>query len=362
MKYYKHPSIGRILVVMAGIVVAWCLSFSVLSAREADCRLSMAVSYTPVQHLGLADVDVEHFESSTLLFAIQIANTDKKPLDARLHVTLFVTLSDGASYSPAVEFFTEPFKVSEAGKTITNLDIGKTREIKTESFEYDHAAKDRLQDIALGTGSFPAGRYVFHISLEQVPGGQCDFDKVVYILQNDSRVELRSPRDGETTNEFPFFEFYQDASRAALTVTELQNGQSRDDAITRKPPMLEVDVDGQNSFLYSGGRPLEQGKTYVWQVASKVRVAGGTDNIIASPIWSFTVSGTGAETSMDAILHQLEEMFGARYGAIFTQIRNGNFRPTGRYSENNSTLTQNELLNLLNELRNLSDTAELSLD
>jgi hypothetical protein len=322
----------------------------------------MDVSYTPVQHLGLADVDIDHFRSSALLFTVHISNSQAIELSAQLHVTLMVNLADGSTYPSAVDFTTVPFAVRPQGRIITNLDIGKTKDIKTESFAYDDEAKDRLQDVALGTNSFPAGRYVFQISLLQVPGLACGSQDVEYILQNPSRVELRSPRDGEETNEFPFFEFYQDADRATLTVAELLAGQSREDAITRKPPMLEKELKGQNSFLYSGGRPLEQGKTYVWQVESKIRQAGGSDNSLASPIWSFSVSSGGDGTSVDAILNQLEEMFGARYASIFEQIRNGNFSLTGKYSDNHSRLTQSELLNLLNELRNISDSAELSFE
>jgi len=323
----------------------------------------MQLSYTPVERLGLADVDVEHFESRALLFTVHISNSQGIDLSAQLHVTLMVTLADGSSFPDALDFTTESFTVPPGGKTVTNLNIGKTKEIKTQSFTYDENAKARIQNIALATGTFPAGRYVFHISLSQLnpacDGGSEEFG---FELQNPSRVELRQPTDGATTNEFPFFEFYHDANRATLTVTELQPGQSREDAITRKPPMIEVELQGQNSFLYAGGRPLEQGKTYVWQVVSKSLVGGGTDNTISSPIWSFTVSNSAEGTAEDAILNQLEEIFGSRYSGIFKQIRQGKFGFTGKFKDNNSAVSQAELLNLLNELRELSGSAELELE
>lgn len=345
-----------------------CLAASIVHApllrAQPTCGLSMQITNTPVEHLGLADVDVDHFESRALLFTVQISNNAGVDRQAQLHVALMITLADGTTYPTAVEFTTESFTVPAlVGRTVTNLDIGKTKEIKTENFTYDENAKNRIQNIALGTGSFPAGRYLFRFSLIQVTP-LCDAGNhdIEIVLHNPSRVELRLPADGVTTNEFPFFQFYQDAGRARLTVAELQPGQSREDAITHKPPMLETELTDQNSLLYSGGRPLEQGKTYVWQVVSEVLASGGADNTIASPIWSFTVSSAAEGTAEDAIILQLKEIFGSRFPAIFDQISRGQFRLTGKFTDNQAPLSQTDLLNLLNELRELSDSAELILE
>lgn len=362
MRYVNKMIIGRKL---AFAVTVAALSFlHVSELYPQSCGLSMQVSSVPVQQLGLADVDVVNFESRALLFTVHIMNIHGTNVDsAQLRVTLNIRLADGTSFPTAVEFTTEPFPVPPGGKTVTNLDIGKTKEIKTGPISYDENAKARVQNIALATGSFPAGTYVFHISLSQL-SPLCDAgdEEIEYVLQNPSRVELQQPADGAATNEFPFFEFYHDANRATLTVAELQPGQSREDAITRKPPMLEVELRGQHSFIYSGGRPLEQAKTYVWQVVSKVLVSGGTDNTISSPIWSFTVSNSAGGTAHDAILNQLEEIFGSRYPSIFEQIHRGGFGLTGKYRGDDSPLSQAELLNLLNELRQFSDSAELTFE
>jgi hypothetical protein len=185
---------------------------------------------------------------------------------------------------------------------------------------------------------------------------------VTILLQNPSRVDLRSPRDGEVTNEFPLFEYYQEGGRAELTVAEKSPDQSREDAIARKPAMLDVELTGQNSFLYAGGRPLQDGKTYVWRVVSKVLSTGGTDLEISSPIGEFTVSASGQGTTDDALLDQLEQLLGSRYHDLFAQIRQGGFKLTGNFTLNNSTLTQSQLLDLLNQLRELGDTAEVTFE
>lgn len=352
----------RTAVMAVCAVVFLCLLHTPL-LRAQSCGLSMEVISVPVQQLGLADVDVQDFESRALLFTVRITNARNVDVSASLHVTLAITLADGSSFPNAVEFTTEQFTVPPEGKTLTNLDIGKTKEIKTTSFQYDNAAKNRLQDIAQGTGMFPAGRYLFSVSLQQ-PNPLCDAvdQDFVLILTNPSRVELQQPADGATTNEFPFFEFFQDGDRATLTVAELHTGESREDAITRRPPMLQVDLQGQHSFLYAGGRPLEQGSTYVWQVVSKSLASGGADNEVSSPIWSFTVSDAGVALTEDAILRQLEEMFGSRYPGIFEQIREGRFSLTGSYSADHTTLSQSELLELLRQLQGSSEAANLEFE
>jgi len=331
---------------------------------QQTCSLSMDMSHTAVQQLSLADVDFEHFQGINLLFTINLTNRSDDPVEATLHLTIDVALADNSGdYPSAVELTTKKFQVPHEGKTITNLNLGRSGDIKTEAFQFEDAAKSKLQDGALATGHLPAGTYKIKIMLAEVGCDQQPIsDYVTIILQNPSQVVLRSPRDGEVTGEFPLFEFYQESDRAVLIVAEMTSGQSREDAIVRQPPMLEAELSGQNSFLYSGGRPLQDGKTYVWRVVSKVRSSGGTDIDVSSPIGEFTVSASPQGSAGDALLNQLEEMLGSRYHAVFTQIRNSGFKLTENFTLNNSTLTRSELLDLLNQLRELGDSVELSLE
>ncbi len=345
----------------------WLAAVTVLCAtvtRAQLCSLSMQVTHTAAQQLTLSDVDFEHFQGTNLLFTINLGNNKPVPVLAVLHLTIDIALADNSgNFNSAVELTTQQFQVPPGGRTITNLNLGSGGDIKSTSFRFDDAAKSRIQDVALVTGHLPAGRYTIHVALTDVAcAREVASNDVTIILTNPTRVELRSPRDGEVTNEFPLFEFYQDGDRAVLTVAELLSGQSREEAIDRVPPMLQVDLTNQNSFLYSGGRPLEDGKSYVWRVVSKVRVAGGTDIDVSSPIGEFSVSASLQGTSTDALLLQLEEMLGSRYHAIFEQIRNGGFKWTGDASLNDATLTQSGLLDLLNQLRLITDTVDLTLE
>ena len=331
--------------------------------RSQDCSLLMNVSHTAAQQLSLSDVDFEHFQGTNLLFTVSLYN-NTLPAEAVLHLKIDIALADNSgNYSDAVDLLTRPFPVPKGGRTITNLNLGTSGDIKTQTYHFDDVAKSKIQDVALATGHFPAGTYTIHIELKVVGClTALGTDDVTIVLTNPTRVELRSPRDGEVTNEFPLFEFYQEGDRAVLTVAELGSDQSREDAIERKPPMIEVELSGQNSFLYSGGRPLQDGKSYVWRVVSKIRVSGGTDIDVSSSIGEFSVSAAMQGTPGDALLNQLEEMLGSRYRAIFTQIRNGGFKWSGSASLNDSSLTQSELLDLVNQLRQISDSVDLSFE
>jgi hypothetical protein len=255
--------------------------------------------------------------------------------------------------------------VNAGGQTFTNLDMGSNSTvIRTGSFDYDAQAKARLNDIVLGTGRFPAGRYSFFVNVTCENGtqdtlgrGHGQFD---LLLRNASRVELRSPLDGESTNQFPLFEYYTDATTARLVVAELMPGESPQDAINHDPPMLDVDLHNQNSYFYAGGRLLEQGKSYVWQVTGKSLGSGGINDDIKSEIRKFNVTQTGL--TEDEILRRIEQILGPKHQDVFDKIRKGEFKLTGKYSDNNTPLSTGELLNLIYELRDALDNAEVTFE
>jgi hypothetical protein len=353
---------------LVALLAAWAFVSTPL-ANAQPCQLGLNVTYTPVQQLSLSDIDFEHFESRNLLFTVVITNPNVAAT-ARLRGTLHVALSDGSYRGDALNFVTAEFPVPSGGRQITNMDLGYKAEIRIDDLQFESAAKENVQDVALSTGKFPAGVYTLNIVLAQtncsVTGDSAVGTKdIEFDLTNPSRVELRSPRDGEQTGEFPLFEYYSDGNPVTLTVAEIGAGQSRDEAIDRQPSMLTTELNGQNSFLYAGGRPLERGKSYVWRVTTSASGSGGAANEVTSPIGLFTVAQTpGAEegTTEDAILRQLEEVFGGRYPALFKSIRDGQLTLSGTFTLNQSSLTEAQLLDLINQLREMSDSVDLTLE
>jgi hypothetical protein len=331
------------------------------SAASTFSQLSMDVTYMPVNRLSPADVDFERSGGTNLLFTLRINNTGGTAVDARLSGILKVNLATGESFEEGVSFLSNVFTIPPAGKMLTNFDLNRSGSIGLERSQIDSRFKTIVDD-ALASGVMPEGLYIFRMTLVDQSGVSLDGTKeIVFKLKNSWRVDLRSPRDGESTNEFPFFEYSYDGDRAILRVAELGENQSREDALSRRPLMLETEVSG-NSFLYSVGRPLENGKSYVWQLSVSQALAGGGVSNVASPIWAFTVTGNANGRSESPILRQLEELFGTRYPQIFEAIRDGGFSPSGSFILNGAPISQSDLLNMLNQLREKADAAELTFE
>jgi len=336
------------------------LNFAITTEIQAQCETSIVdIIPAPVQQLTIADIDFDHFESATLLFTMRLGPSAGGDT-VRLHIVLNIKLANRSTYLNAADYTSKSFFVPPAGATYTNLDIG--RSIQRQEFKLDSRAKEDVQDVALATGKFPAGIYTFQIAIICSDNSQLSGPPIDIVLLNSSRVDLLSPQEGEMTNEFPLFEFFHDGNRAVLTVAEKNPEQSREEAISHEPPMVETELMGQNSFLYSGGRHLEFGKTYAWKVVSKTAGPGGTDVEVSSSIRLFTVSSSPQIRSEDFILTYLKDIYGNRYPKIFQNIDKDNFLLTGTYIYNGHTYTREDLLKLLNELSSMSDSIELSFE
>jgi hypothetical protein len=338
-----------------------CCSLLFGSNAAGQCP-QITVSSTSAQYFMIGDIDFQHFPTNTLLFTVTMLSPDS--VQVTLAVAVDVQFLDGSgSYQNAVTYKSHPFWIPKGGRTITNLNLGyNATDIKTDQFNFDDNVKQKLKDVYLGSGSFPAGIYTFHIRV--APTGVCPSDDktVVFVIQNLTRIELRSPRDGETTNEFPLFEFSFDGNRSEIIVAELAPDQTPDDAIARKPAMTDQMLMGQNSYLYGGGRPLENGKTYAWRVLGKIQGPNGSSSDVPSEIRKFTVATTPVVGSVDEIIRQLEEIFGARYHDLFEQLKNDGYASDGAVTLNGQSVGSGELFNLLNLLREQSETAEVGVE
>jgi len=332
---------------------------------QTSCGLGLEAVAVPVEQLTVSDFDLNNFEARGLLFTVNVLNPPDSPaVDVQLDIVLHISLADGLEFFQATIMKTDPFTVPGGGRTITNLDLGKNSGIRFEVFDINDEARAAIEDRALATGLLPAGTYTLTFSLENC--AEAGTDDVVWEIRNPGRVELISPRDGESTGEFPLFEFFQEGPEARLTVAEMSDGQTKEDAITREPAMLTAMLTTDRSYLYQGGRPLEKGKTYVWRVETLTRVAGNATVSLSSPVYSFTVSetpgATGNGSEFDYILARLEAIYGAQYPDIFRAIREGSFKLTGDYTLDDGRITEADLQALFDALQESIDTSELTFE
>src|SRR3990172_2463830 len=355
----------RKLLPVAPWLVAAPFFFAAPTAVQAQtCALTLTATEVPVEQLTIADFDLNNFEARGLLFTVSIINPPDSPaVDVQMNIFLDIRLATGEGFSRAINMKPEPFTVPACSRTVTNLDLGKSSGIRFEVFEIDAGARSALEERALSTGVFPAGIYTLKFSLVNC---QEALGEVHWDIRNPSRVELISPRDGESIGEFPVFEFYQEGPAARLTVAEFTDGQTKEDAITHDPAMLVAALTTERSYPYQGGRPLERGKSYVWRVETMTRIAGGGEVSLSSPVYSFTVSETpgavGNGSEFDAILARLEAIYGDQYPDLFRAIREGAFTLTGDYLLDGGKITEADLQALFDTLQESVDTSELTFE
>jgi hypothetical protein len=365
----KKLNLSFLLFVVGGVICL--LPINSFLIAQIDCPVSLSVSYADIQQLTISDVDFEHFQSRTLLFTLRIKNDSALPVTAKLTLTVSIKLASGKRYEPAYIFSHDNLIINPGTLTLTNMDMNRVEyRLTSEETSNKDEVRANVQDVAMATGKFPTGRYSFYFTLTNSRCGVILSTPPVgeLNLENPTRVDLRTPYDGETTSPFPLFEFYHDGVKAELTVAELRAEQSREDAITRQPPMANVTLSGTNSFFYGNGRPLESGKTYVWRVVSKITGPAGSEIEVSSPIGLFYVSNEvqigdsgdqkSQDKSIDDVLKLLDEMFGQQYPELIASLKKSKFT-FDNGSLDGTSLSKGDLLKLLRQLQ--SDAVDINL-
>ena len=308
--------------------------------------LTIRTSSAPINVLSINDVDFVHSASPQWLFSIDI-NAGGRSTSVILRIELQVALATGERFQPAVRVATVPLAVNGT-RTITNLDLGKGKAVGTAVEYEDPQAKRKFEDIALPSGQLPAGTYTFSIRADEVPPGTGSAtDAFSIVLTNPSSVELLFPADREPNVGIrPLFQWTFDGARSRIAVFELLAGQASLEEAVQGVPQVSQEV-ASTSFLYpaAGARPLEPGKTYVWFVEGHVRAPGGRDQVLRSPLRSFTVERGPA--AVNSLLDELEQALGPKHKPLFDQIRQEGLLPFGSARAGGSVLSAAELQELL---------------
>lgn len=352
----------KYLVTTLMLIIVTLISFYASQAQPLSVRVRMA----QIQQLSPAQLDFENFQSTVLLFTIDITYPGthrvklvNNQIEAILRNGTPVKMLEGNGFN------SDPFDVTNR-RTINNFNLGKSGEIKIQDFNMTSEAREKIIKPALATGKFPAGIYRFIInaidadSLNTVP----ITTDVELRLESPSQIELRSPREGEITNEFPVFEWTYDGQEVELTINEKLPDMSREEAIGRFPFVFQKIFFGTNSFQYQPGgtRPLQKGKTYVWRVAGKIKGAGGDQNI-ESPLGLFKVEDDIDIIKRSELLDRLERTLGSKWQNVFDKINEKELNPTEIFYLNNKQLSNAELEDVLNFLeQNSSSVEKVTLD
>ena len=308
---------------------------------------------SPVNTLSIGDIDLLNATSPQWLFTIAMRTRDGSTIRAKMTLRLRIQLPGGelvpSDGSDALIISTrDPHFLIPGSRAISNVDFGKT--IPTASAKLNQQARQRLEEIALPSGTVPAGVYQFLVEVSPIAGGAVTTGTFSIVITNPSSVELVFPLDGDEVTPLPVFQWMFDGSRSRISVYEKLPGQAGLEETASGTPHLQTVVPTA-SYQYpaSGVRALEPGKSYVWFVEGLVPASGGSDRIIRSQPRSFTVSSKGL--GLSDLLADLEQALGTKYKGVFTQIRAAGFSPAGGPRLNGATLSKADLAKLLNMLR-----------
>lgn len=321
-----------------------------VASVAAGQNLRVTTTTAPVDVLTIGDVDFINSTTPKWLFTIDIALVSAVPggVEAEMEIVGAVTLASGEQFDRAFYLKTTPFVVNPA-RSFTNLDFRNPA--LRASYSVDESAKQRFEQTALATGTMPPGAYTFTITVR--PTGSTETpvtDEARFILSNPSRVDLLLPLDrDDAVNQFPLFQWIFDGTRSRLRVYEKLPGQATLEETATGVPILQTEV-ASTGFQYpsSGVRVLESGKTYVWYVEGLLRTSGGSEQVIPSPLRTFTVAQGPGTASQPSMLDALERALGAQYKALFDQLRAEGFTSAGSMRLDGAAISNIEFLRLVN--------------
>jgi hypothetical protein len=256
-----------------------------------------------------------------------------------------------ARESPApVQIFrgtTDPFVIEGPVRHLTSRDLAAGGEFAITDHEVSADAADDL-----GSGRFPAGTYVFTVTLRSPEGAVLDSDEVRLTLGSASRVDLISPGvpsdagappivPGPTPRFLWSADGEANPARFRLRVVRVEGDQSAVEAMQSGFPVWET-VTSATSALYPASAQalrLEPGAIYAWQVTRAVATSGG-DEPIESAIHWFRVDGAGGTGAVDA-------QFAALLRALGLSPELDGFTPVGATLEDGRVLPLQVLEELL---------------
>lgn len=332
---------------MGGSMLLLVVPFIFLPA-VTQAQITVSTVTAPVNTLTINDLD--YLNSTTPKWLFTITMTAPRTVQVVMTINLDVLLANGTRYENAARFISVPFTI-ERTRTVTNLELGRGRGIPQESYIFNNEAKAKFLEIALPSGSMPAGSYIFTVNVREVNGPDADTKQFTFILTNPSTPVLLAPQDGEVlTEEFPLFEWQYDGPRATIAIFEKLPGQRSLEETASGTPHYTATVETRSLRYPTSARALQSGKTYVWYVTGLVGAAGGTNLELRSALRSFTISSTST-ASLAWLLQDLERSLPPVYKPVFDQIRAQNLSPTGSYRLNGSPISLTELLRVLNEIR-----------
>ena len=244
----------------------------------------------------LNDLDLSNPSANPPLFWIRIAN-DAAERDVTLNLVI-----ESELYGPLASGTTKSFFLpGDTVFTITNCDLaGGTSPFELQDYTINEDAATELANAILSTGMLPSDNYRFQLTLQDVENPVAPSqDEINVEITNPTMIELVSPGqavgEAELPNIYtrlPQFVWESNAREFIITVCEKLPTNASPEDVMDNEPRYSGTVNCTN-FLYpsAGAWPLEEGKTYYWQVKAVVQTSSGSIDL-KSEIWGFTIGST----------------------------------------------------------------------
>ncbi len=276
------------------------LCFSKVNAQTASISVSpTATTYDifPTSSFNFADP-----EFSTVYFTLNVTSSIPN-ITIEVEVDLQSQIATGRLASGTANV-TLDASGSSFSKTLSST---RFNDLMGNSYQIDDNVQTDIEDAILETSLVPSGQLTF--TFRVLDGGNeisTSPATLVMTLQNNTQLNLLSPNTGDiSSTTFPFFQWASDLNDFDIIISE-----------TYSDPLGEAGEANLNSLVYpshksyingsslqfpanpvAGGRHLQQGKKYYWQVIANANTPSGNAQI-RSEIWSFTVAdGSGSGTS-----------------------------------------------------------------
>ena len=279
---------------LAGAIFFGLLVGSASLARAQGPTVEAGFYNQNIEMFFLNDVDLNNPGNSPLLFWARIQNDS---VERRVILSLQII---SQNYGVLAEGESKPFILKP--DTLIELDNRKLAqgnspfELSDYSLSEDNLKK--LQDAILATGLLPTDHYSFILKIWDVKDPAVQHEKDISLdITNPTVIELFSPGAPVGSSELPGlytqqpqFVWNSNAETFTLTVCEKMPSNSSPEDVMQNVPRYKGEVHG-TSFLYpaSGAYPLEEGKTYYWQISSDVQTSNGT-YVLKSEIWGFKIA------------------------------------------------------------------------
>lgn len=334
------------------------LALNLYSIALAQLNIDGGLYNEDLQVFYLSDFDLTQSGAGPLIFWIRLENNSDT---ARSVVLSLLFKSD--NYGTLIQATSAPFTMA-AGEVreATNQDLTtKAQDYTLQDYNIGGAAND-LKDAILRTGELPADTYTFVLTIEDADDPSVK-DSVILgplTLSNPTTLDLVSPGASPDSGELPvifttspLFQWQSNASQFRITVCEELSTDSSPEDVMDNLPRLKREVSGL-SFQYpeyptTGEWPLEEGKTYFWQVEAIVTTTSGLI-YMPSEIWGFRIGELGAgmlSAEQAQILSFLHDVLGNDFDRLIEQGGElEGFDPTGVVLKDGQRISLTELIAL----------------